>query len=522
MLGEMQAVDWLAHWRQLRPGAVAVVDSDSGIQYTYRQLSERAEVAAAYLSQEHGIGPGDRVAFLAQNCLEHIDLLFACGILGAIYVPLNFRLAVPELSFAVDDARPKVALFTDEFETLARALDVKAGPPASRWVVVSELTRQGETDSDSLGGGRCERRQWPVDLDDPWAILYTGGTTGTPKGAVLSHRSITANAVNTIISWRLRPDDIGPIFTPFFHTGGWNVFTLPLLYLGGTVVLTRAFDPGRALNIIDLFGCTIVFMVPTMYQMMSELPGFSGDGLDTVRFFISGGAPCPLPLYQTYWDRGLEFKQGYGLTEAGPNTFALHGEEIRQKPGAVGRPLLYVEVRLVEEGGGEVTAAGEVGELWVRGPHVFNGYWNRPEATAAVLDQEGWLRTGDLARRDEEGCYYIVDRKKQVIISGGENIFPMEVETVLHSHPLVSSCAVFGVADQRWGEAVTAAVTLVPGALIAGDELRQYCRKRIAGYKVPKQVHIMEELPQTPAGKIDKKVLVALYSDRSECNDANA
>lgn len=536
----MQAVNWLAHWAELRPEAVAVIDADREVHYTYGELERRAAAVAAFLKESFGIGRGDRVAFLAENRIEHLDLLFACGALGAIFVPLNYRLTARELSVIVADAEPAVAFHEEKFSAVVESLREEAGKggaPAGRgggvqWRPAADLEPvvEGQAPAGGSGGpgtggagaagpracapgpgapgGRC----WPVDLEDPWALLYTGGTTGTPKGAVLSHRSITANAVNTIISWRLRPDDRAPVFTPFFHTGGWNVFTLPLLYQGATVVLTRRFDPGRALELIARHRLTVVFMVPTMFQAMADLPEFGRAELGSVRFFISGGAPCPLPLYETYWERGFEFKQGYGLTEAGPNTFALHGTDVRRKPGSVGRPLLYVETRIVDDAGADV-GPGEVGELLVRGPHVFSGYWRRPEATAEVLGEDGWLRTGDLARRDEDGFYYIVDRRKQIIISGGENVYPLEVETVLHSHPDVSASAVFGVADPKWGEAVTAAVVLRPGARVGEEELRRWCRSELAGYKVPKRIHFLEALPQTPAGKIDKKALREMFSE---------
>jgi fatty-acyl-CoA synthase len=494
---------WLDRLAEIWPDRVALVTPDDGGRYRFDQLRDRATAVAGAL-RDLGVGRGDRVVALMHNGVEQIDLFFACGLLGVILVPLNWRLSPPELARLIDDTEPALMAVGDEFLDLAHAAAPRV--PAVEEAEVREMARR-----DPVSGSPDVR------MDDPWMILYTGGTTGVPKGAVLTHGSITWNAVNTLLSWGITQSDVGPSFTPMFHTGGWNVFTLPFLLAGARVILPRRFDPAAALRLLEEERPTLLFLVPTMFQVVGEQPGFDRADLSSIRWVISGGAPLPEPVIKR-WERKVRiFKQGYGLTEAGPNNFATSDEDALRKRGStVGKPTLFVQMRIVDDEGREVPA-GEAGELLLAGPHLFAGYWRRPDATAEAL-RGGWLHTGDVARCDGEGFYHIVDRKQDMIISGGENIYPAEVEAVLYEHEAVRECAVVGKPDPIWGEAVTAVVSLTPGHTLTEGEIRDHCRDKLARYKVPKSVVLVDDLPKNAAGKIlrtEARKLVVPLGERS-------
>ncbi|HEY9855703.1 MAG TPA: long-chain fatty acid--CoA ligase [Stenomitos sp.] len=494
--------DWLSRWATYAPQKVAVIDVAANKRLTYHEFNRRTDRLASALRHRFGIQKGDRVAVLAHNSSEQLELLFAVGKLGAIMVPLNWRLAAPEIRYILGNCEPKALFFGPEFDATVRTLLPELGV---EYVVPLEAGSMLTAYEDliALGGDEVPTPA-DIDLDDPWLILYTSGTTGQPKGAILTHGTITWNAINTQVGWDLRHDDITLTHTPFFHTGGLNVLTTPLIHRGGTVVLMRQFDAAESLRQIEQERCTVVFAVPTMFQMMLETNEFESSDLSSIRFFITGGAPCPIPLIEAYARRGVVFKQGYGLTEAGPNCFTLDAQDAVRKAGMVGFPNMHLDVRVVDEDGKDVPS-GEVGELLIRGPHVFKGYWRNPQATAAAL-QDGWLHTGDLVRRDEEGYYAIVDRKKDMFISGGENIYPAELEKVLHSHPSIQEAAVIGIPDSKWGEVGRAVVVAREGALTEAEVL-DFLRERVARYKVPKSVAFVDALPRNPTGKIQKAVL---------------
>ncbi len=491
----------------LSPHKVALIDTlNDGRPISYRAWNSAAN-RTAHLLRALGIGKGERVAVLAHNCVAYLDLWFACGKLGAILQPLNWRLTVPELAALLADATPAVLVYGPEFVSQVNALRELAGS-IRHYVALDTAVR-------AAPGDRCldERQQLvdrappPIELawDDPWVLCYTGGTTGTPKGAILTHGSIAANAVNTVASWHLTHADVAILNAPLFHTGGLNVLTAPLVVAGGTSIVCRGFDAEQVFDLIANAGVTVYFGVPTMFSALQAHPRWATSDWSRLRFVISGGAPCPLPIFERFWARGVDFKTGYGLTEAGPNTFWLPADEVRRKPGAVGYPLFWIDVRLVDEQG-RPCAPGQVGELLIRGPHVCAGYWQKPDETARTII-DGWLHTGDLARCDEEGCYWIVGRRKDVIISGGENIYPAEVESVLCAHPAVAEAALIGVPDAHWGEVGWAYVVPQPGSALETEALLAFARERLARYKVPKRVLIVQTLPRTGAGKIDKQAL---------------
>jgi len=495
--------DWSGRRASLTPRREALIFE--GKSFTYGELDSRAKRLAGYLAKK-GVGKGDRVSFLMRNCVECFDAFFATGKLGAILAPLNIRLSPREVIHLVKQVKPKVFIYDPEFDEVVEKVRKEA-----TWAEFLSTGEGGEYEAalEEEGGGPGRMK---VSMEDPHLILFTGGTTGLPKGAILSHRMIFWNSVNTIVTWGITPEDVSPIIFPLFHTGGWNTLAVPLIHVGGKMITWRRFSPDDVLEAVEKYKCTIVIGAPTMFYMMAKSPKFEKTDLSSVRMWISGGAPCPLPVMEAFWRRGAAFIQGYGLTEAGPNNFYMPVEYMKEKHRSVGVPFFHNEVKIVNERGGEV-GVGEAGELLIRGPHTFSGYWEMPEETAKTIDEDGWVHTGDIAIRDEEGFYYIVDRKKDMYISGGENVYPVEVENVIYQHPKVEEVAVIGVPDEKWGEVGKAVIVPKPGETITKEEIVEFCRGKLAKYKVPKYVAIVDSLPKSPAGKILKKDLRRDYGE---------
>jgi fatty-acyl-CoA synthase len=505
--------DWLQRREMLSPNKVALIDAINGNRpITYREWNRQANQLANFLSESLAVHQGDRVSIYAMNRVEYLDALFACNKLGAILHVINWRLQPGELEGIISDAAPRVMIYSQEFRDQVDELRPRLSTVES-WVGLDQ-TASGQDFS-----WPAERGNWPttqpppieLDWDHPWMLCYTGGTTGLPKGAILHYRSVTANSFNTIVSWGLRPDDVVPQYMPFFHTGGLNVLTVPLVHLGGTNIICAGFDIDQLFDQVETLGVTFFFAVPAMFLAMIQHPRWASLDLSNVRLVMSGGGTCPSVVFEAFWEKGVEFKTGYGLTEAGPNTFWLPTEYMKSKIGAVGRPLFHIDVKLVDETGEEV-GPGEMGHLLIRGPHVFDGYWNQPEATAETI-VDGWLHTGDLARRDKDGDYTIVGRLKDMIKSGGENVYPAEVEDVIHSHPDVAEAALIPVPDPRWGEVGRAIVVLKAGATLCEAGLIAWLRCQMAHYKVPKSIVFVESLPKTGADKVDKPQLIAEFGE---------
>ncbi|WP_376793303.1 long-chain fatty acid--CoA ligase [Thermoflexus sp.] len=495
------AVDWLAKRARLSPNRVALIEASTGRRIVYAEWNRRANQAAHAL-QALGLRKGELLAVLSTNRLEYLDLLFACQKTGVILQALNTRLTVPELQALLREIPPRALVYSGDLGEKAAALE-EAVP---LMIALDEPVRGTHRRWEEWVSRASDRPPAPIllTLEDPWVLCYTGGTTGLPKAAILTYGTITWNAVNTVMSWGLRPDDVAILNAPLFHTGGLNVFTTPLVHIGGASILCAAFDPDQVFDLLEREPVTLLFGVPTMFIRLQQHPRWGRADFSRCRIVISGGAPCPMPIFERFFEKGVPFKTGYGLTEAGPNNFWLPDEKTQRKPGSVGSPLFHIEVRVVRDG--HDAEPGEVGELWIRGPHVIPGYWNRPEETAQTI-VEGWLRTGDLAMSDEEGDFYIVGRIKDLIISGGENIYPAEVESVMLGHPDVVEAALIGVPDPEWGEVGRAIVVRRPGSTMTEAELLAYLRGRLASYKVPKSVVFVEELPKTGAGKVDKTAL---------------
>jgi len=497
--------DWLDKRDRLTPHRVGLVDYRTGVETTYREWNARVNQTARFL-QALSLEKGDRLAVYSGNCPEYLDLYFAAGKLGIILQNLNWRLTVHELRGIVNDAEPRVLAYSPEW-----ADNVEALRP-SLTTVEHFVALCGDAGGDRSIVEREDYTSDPVDrpemsMDDPWGIYYTGGTTGLPKGAVLTHGNITWNSVNTITSWGMHGGHSAALQLPFFHVGGPNIFMMPLVHTGGKTILCEGFDPDETFDLIETGGVTHYVAVPTMYQMLQAHPRWEEADFSRLELVISGGAPCPLPVMEKFWDRGIDFKMGYGLTEAAGNNFWLPPEDVRRKTTAVGHPIFHIDMKIVTEDG-TVCGDGEEGELLIRGPHVTPGYWNRPDATAETI-VDGWLHTGDIARRDDEGFYTVIGRCKDMFISGGENVYPAEVESVICSNPAVAEAAVVGVPHETWGEIGKAFVVVAPGAQLDVEALLAYLGQRIAKYKIPRSVVFIEELPKTVIGKIDKKVLSA-------------
>jgi fatty-acyl-CoA synthase len=492
MIGDLP--DLLAKRASLSPHAVALEEAASGRVLTYAELDRRAGQAAALLASR-GIGEGDRVAILCRNRLAFFELLFGCAKLGAILVPLNWRMPAAEIDRLVAAASPGLLFYSAEDEACVAAL---AAPPAA-----IGLDAGFEADM-AVAAPMPGRAQWPS--AGIWYLLYTSGTTGMPKGVIYTFGMAVANLVNIGTAIDLASTDTTANFLPLFHTAGINLHTLPTLLAGGRVVILPGFDADAVVELLEERRLDTFFAVPTVYQALSDHPRFAAAPLDHVRHWGCGGAPLPDALAARCRDIGIRVCNGMGMTETGPTAFLAAPADAWDRIGSVGKPQLLVRARIVDAAGREVPD-GEVGDLQFAGPAVTPGYWNDAHATRAAFTADGWLRSGDLARR-EDGFFYIAGRRKEMYISGGENVFPAEVENVLSAHPAVCEAAVVSAPDARWGEVGRAYVRLAAGAApLCEGELEAFCRTRLAPYKVPRSVTCVPDFPRTAAGKVQKHLL---------------
>jgi fatty-acyl-CoA synthase len=492
----LDLVDITAKRAALSPHRIAFADGVSGRTLTYSALENRCARLAGVLAAQD-IGSEDRVAILCRNRIEFFEALFACAKLGAVLVPLNWRMPAAELAPLMADCTPKLLLFGREDEACARELAHEGvaliGFDESYEALIAETPPLATP------------RHWRGDAI--WTLLYTSGTTGQPKGVIQTVQMTLVNYVNASQAFGLRENDRTLNFLPLFHAAGIQLLTLPTLIAGGTVTMLPAFEPARILKLLQTTD--IFFGVPTAYQQLALEPGFDKADFAHVRAWGCGGAPLPDVLVELYAAKGARVQNGYGMTETGPTAFVAAPEDSVRKIGSVGKPQILLDARIVGAKGKDVDE-GEAGEVWMRGPGVTPGYWRRPDETAKAFSPDGWLKSGDLGKRDSEGCYYVVGRIKEMFISGGENVYPAEIENLLARHPAVLEAAVIGVADEKWGEVGHAFVQLRPGALApSGTEFAQFCRAGLAGYKIPKGFSIVEEFPRTAAGKIRKHLLAA-------------
>jgi fatty-acyl-CoA synthase len=518
--------DFAAKRAELSPDAIAFEEADSGRRLTFAAFNDRAERCAAAL-ERLGIAAGERVAILSHNCATFFEVLFACGKAGAILVPLNWRQTPAELAPVLADCGARLLLHdaaTAELAgALARAGDVRlidfgayetliAGspPPCGEGSggggipTFNVLQSPPPCPSPTRGEGTTRDTAWPTDRI--WYLLYTSGTTGRPKAVIQTVGMALANYVNVQQATGLTGADTTVNFLPLFHTAGINLHTLPLFLAGGTSTVLSKFEVDPLLDLIAQGRVSLFFGVPAIYQALSLSPRLATTDLTKVRHWGCGGAPLPESLIRAFLARGVRVCNGMGMTETGPTVFLMDPAHAVDKIGSVGKPQLLSEVRLVDAAGRDV-AAGEQGEILFRGPGITPGYFNNPEATRSAIDADGWLHSGDVGRRDADGYYYVVDRIKDMYISGGENVYPAEVEAVLTDHEAVLEAAVIGMPDERWGEVGHAVIRLRPGAACEAEALRVFARSRLAAYKVPKHVTIVDDYPRTAAGKVQKHLL---------------
>ncbi|GAB4421565.1 MAG: long-chain fatty acid--CoA ligase [Bacteroidia bacterium] len=491
--------DWITRWADYQPDHLALGEWESGRSLSYGDLNRLANRLAHHLTRDLGLVRGDRVAILAENCLEYVIFFAATQKTGIILVPLNYRLSTGELAYVLSDARPELLVVEEKF-----AASLPGDLHVTHLYRLEQLPVSTSKDShtpDDVAFAAAE----DLHEDDPVFILYTSGTTGFPKGALYTHRMLFWNSINTALRLHLTGDDRTLNVMPPFHTGGWNVLLTPLLHHGGYTCLMKKFDAAAVLRALDAERCTIFMGVPTMLKMMAEDAAFGAAQLREMRYFLAGGEAMPIPLIETWATKGIPIRQGYGMTEVGPNLTSLHQDDAIRKKGSIGKPNFYVRTRIVDEQGRNLPP-GEAGELWISGPMVTPGYWQQPGATAQAM-ADGWFRTGDRVLRDEEGYLYVVDRIKNMFISGGENVYPAEIERVLATHPAVLEVCVVAMPHPRWGEVGKAWVVLRTGQDASPDALKEYCAGRLARFKIPHVIACCAALPKNATGKIDRRAL---------------
>lgn len=501
----LHSFDWLARWATYRPDKVAFKEFETGRSLTFAQLNRLGNHLAHHLQSQMGFDKGSRIAIIAENCLEYWILFTAMQKTGGILAPLNYRLAGAELDYLLSDCDPQILICEDKFSP---KLEGSAQRDKIPFVLsVSEL-------SDMCSSEQEETAVEPytevsIQEEDPILILYTSGTTGFPKGALYTHKMLFWNSINTALSLIVNTESRTINCMPPFHTGGWNVLSTPFLHHGGYSCLVKSFDAAVILQLLEEERATIFMGVPTMLKRMAEQPEFASCDFKSLHYMVVGGEPMPLPLIRQWHQRGVPIRQGYGMTEVGPNLTSLHQQDAVTKIGSIGRANFYVDTRIVDEAGHDC-APGKAGELLLKGPMVTPGYWNKPAATSEALT-DGWFKTGDRVLQDEEGYLFVVDRIKNMFISGGENIYPAEVERVIQSHPAVNEVAVIGVPDPKWGE--TGKAFIVSKTPLQITAIQDYCCRRLAKFKIPKYVVFMDELPKNDTGKIDREMLAGLSQE---------
>ena len=493
---------WLA--RRCRRSAAKRAIIFQGEETTYGELLDRSDRLANALVAR-GVGKGDRVAFLGENQPAYIEVMFAVGTIGAIYVPLNTRLTVPELHYQLTDSGATALIFapTHDGQSLAAARDTD----------VRTLIRVGEgaeapveNYEEVLAASSSEHLDVRVTRDDPALIIYTSGTTGSPKGALLTHGNLTFSAVNFIVDYDVASDDIMLLNSPLFHIASLGHGLLPFILKGGSLIVEAGFNAPRVLELIERHKVTQLTGVPTTYQMLAEDPAWETTDLSSVRSLACGGSAVPVRVIEAYAAKGLAFSGGYGMTETAPGATSLSPQRV--VIGSSGQSHFFTDVR-IRTSDNQPCEVGEVGEIQVQGPNVIKEYWQKPEASKAAFADGVWFRSGDMGYFDEESFIFISDRLKDMIISGGENIYPAEIERVIPELPQVADVAVIGIADDRWGEVPRAVVQVKEGAVLSEDEVIAHMQGRLARYKQPKAVRFLGAFPRTASGKIRKNELRA-------------
>ena len=503
MPGTPPYYDWIAHHASRRPRQLAINDLQTARKFSYADLDRRTNRLAAALTAR-GIAKGDRVALLAPNCAEYFELQFACGRIGAIMLPLNWRLAVPELQYILGDSMPRLLIHDRSFAATAAELATLCAIPD---LIEIDHERPRIAYEDALAADAADPTPVALNHDDIGMVMYTSGTTGHPKGAIITHGMVFWNCINLGIPALISPQTVQLVVLPLFHTGGLNCYANPVLHAGGTILIMRTFDPGLALDCISdpALGITHFFAVPAPYQFMMQHPKFHDADLTRLQVAGVGGAPCALSILEGWTARGVPLVQGWGMTETSPAGTMLDAADAIRKLGSAGKAMMHTAIRIADDTGRDVPN-GSIGELLIKGPNITPGYWNKPEATASAFT-DGWLHTGDAARMDEEGFVYIVDRWKDMYISGGENVYPAEVENVLFQLPEVADAAIIGVPNERWGEVGMAIIVRKPNHVLDEGDVIRHCLGKLAKFKVPQSVVFVEALPRNATGKVLKREL---------------
>jgi len=493
---------WINSRAELLPMRPAL--TFQGTTWTYREFVEQIDRLAGALHAQ-GVRQGDRVGFLAFNHSMFLVALFATSKLGAIYVPLNFRLTGAELEFIINDAGVHTLIVGPDHQSVLEP--VRGALKCQRFFGFGDHSEAWPDIAREMERATPVHAAAEMDPDDVAILIYTSGTTGRPKGSMMTVGNIWATMVNEMLMVDVLSTDTLLTYAPLFHVGGLNVLTMTTILKGAHVVLHQSFDPGQVIADIARYKVTLAFAVPAMLLFISQHPDFEKADMSTLRSVSVGGAPCPEPLLKLYNGRGIAVNQGYGLTETCAMASFLTPEWCWQKMGSVGKPPPLTQLRVIDATGEVITQPHARGEICVRGLNVTRGYWNRPDATRDALSEDGWLRTGDVGYFDEDGFYYICDRVKDMVITGGENVYPAEVESVLYEHPSIAEVAVIGEPDEKWGEAVTAVVALKPGTTLTLEQLQEHASQKLARYKIPRRMHIVPALPRNPTGKVLKYVL---------------
>ncbi|MFX1253921.1 MAG: AMP-binding protein [Promethearchaeota archaeon] len=511
--------DYLSKREIFSPEAEALVDVATGKRYTYKIFNKRANQVANFLQQSIGFQKGNRLCIIAHNSLEYWEAFFGCQKCGGIFSPLNWRLVARELVDLIEDLTPSALIYDKDFvdvvSELKREVDVEY------WIA---LDPQGTATKDSLvyeqvinKSASTPPKAVNLSYEDPMGIVFTGGTTGLPKGALITYKQVAFNTLSTIRD--ILPGDVYINHLPLFHVGGLYVYAIPLFILGGKVIQMKTWNLETLIELINKEKPNFFFAVPTQYRMLMNHSDFKSIDFNNVRFLTSGGEPLPLDIIKTFREvHGAKFKQGFGMTEVGPGCFALDPWDAERKIGSIGTPNFFIDAKVVDPETGTECGANEVGELLFKGPTVTKGYWNRPELNQTLLDKEGWFRTGDMVYFDEEGYFYVVDRVKDMFISGGENVYPREIEKLLEQHPKIAQVQVIGVTHSKWGEVGRAIVVLKSGKEATEKEIIDFCKGKLAKFKIPKSVTFVDSF--TPyisgAGKILKRKLREDFGQQEE------
>jgi fatty-acyl-CoA synthase len=509
---------------EMSPDKPAIIFEDEPV--TYKELNQGVNRAAHFM-RKRGIRNGDRVSVVLLNCVEFLEVYFACAKLGAILVPLNHRLVGPELEYQLNDCGARMVVFHDALVDNIDQIRARLKTEADKFIYMASGSPRGNgselprcpawaEDYHELTGDQPTSEpvpESPVPFDAPLAIVYTSGVTGNPKGAVLTHEQTYFKNFQIAFYTEAQPGDVFVAQMPLFHSGGLFIVATPSLCAGMTMVMRRGFNPAEFAADIERYRGTIVLALTTMWGMILETGKLDETDVSSVRCVLGGGERTPPSLFEELAKRGLHMQQGFGQTENSA-MMMLPKEDIQRKMGSIGKPGFFTDI-WIKGSNGKRAAPGEIGEIVAKGPTVMNGYWNLPEATAKAL-VDGVLHTGDLGYMDEEGYFYIVDRAKDMYRSGGENVYPAEVEKILAGHPKISNIAIIGVPDEKWGETGMAFIVPAQGETVVEEEVFEFLDGKVAKFKYPKHIKFMDDLPLTPTMKVKKAVLKERFAKEGE------